>query len=532
MLATPSRITFAQVVPVPGNHWCYHFIDRLEAHGLLDHAITGTKPWSRQDVARTLYHVYQHHVSSLSHIEQQQLNDLLVEFADALDVDVPALHPTRLQRVRNHPSIDRWLPDAIYPTGRHLFEWKDEQIAVFGDPVILYQHQSGKNTDVTKVTNGFALYGMWHNWLHFFVDARDNTESGGDPYQQGNYTLPRRGFVRSTSPNVLSYDETEAGIILTGKGVRLTYGKFKNQWGPARSGNLILSDYATSYDQIKFEVVHPRFVLTSIYAYLIDYVPYDWDRLLPKKYFAGHRLEISPGWRFNIGLSETVVFKDRSFEPSYLNPMMFYRSAEHYHGSPDNALMGVDIAWRPIRNWKLYSELLIDDITTSKIGTDWYGNKWGYITGIFFVTPLTRYTFDVRLEYGRLRPYVYTHWSGANYTHYNSTLGYWSPPNAENLFFEVNSQITRSFGIRLNGSYWRHGANWTNKNVGGNINQPFEFDENNAAFLSGVREERSEINIVARYKVFWNWFFDFRYCYTNENSFDDHLVEVAVELRR
>ena len=64
-----------------------------------------------------------------------------------------------------------------------------------------------------------------------------------------------------------------------------------------------------------------------------------------KKYIAAHRLEIAVTDNLDIGLNEVVVYGDRGLEFAYLNPIMFYRSAEHYLGDMDNATMSADFNW-------------------------------------------------------------------------------------------------------------------------------------------------------------------------------------------
>jgi len=182
-------------------------------------------------------------------------------------------------------------------------------------------------------------------------------------------------------------------------------------------------------------------------------------------------------------------------------------------------------AWRPLRNCKLYSELLIDDITTSKLGTDFYGNKWGWIAGIFFVAPFTRHILDLRLEYARLRPYPYTHYrTSHNYTHYNSPLGYWTGPNSDNIDIRVHFSATRYLSFLLRSGRFRHGENVAETNVGGNISEGYRtsLDNPNAAFLDGHINTIYPWRMTTAYELFSSCYITLSYgnCYPDMNIAD------------
>ncbi|MCU0644869.1 MAG: capsule assembly Wzi family protein, partial [bacterium] len=297
------------------------------------------------------------------------------------------------------------------------------------------------------------------------------------------------------------------------------YGKFSNFWGPGRTGSLILSDYATSYDQLKLEFIFNRFKFTSSYAFLIDYQDQEEDILQGKKYLAAHRLEFLP-WRWlSIGMSETVMFKGRNFEPAYLNPIMFFRSAEHYLGSPDNMMLGMDFKLVAIKNFKFYGELLIDDITTTKLGTDWYGNKLGYQVGSLWLDPFKMKNTGVRIEYTRIGPYVYSHKNSLSYKHYDSLLGHSIGPNADALYLEMNYQLSKWTRMILFGEFYRHGANFADRNVGGDENLPHRFgDDLNALFLDGIVEKRNSLGCQFSYEIFRDFYLRLNYDWANTTN--------------
>ncbi len=510
---------YSQSTYVPLNHWVYDYLERLETKQMIQGILNVSKPLSRMEVAQYLAKAYQQ-FEELNSVEQEQLNFLNIEFKEELSALIEHLTPyqPRIQRIRNNRSIKKVLPGFIYRNDRNFLSYCEDRVRIFFDP-ILFRQRSFSSTDSSNSTerlfqdsNGIRLWGNLGDHLGFFIDVRDSKEWGTRKYKMGNYTLPRLGFVRATSPGYIYHDETVAYLKLGFKYFQLSYGKFSNYWGSGHTGSLILSDYATSYDQLKLEFIFKKFKFTSLYAQLIAYEEHEQDLLQPKKYFAGHRLEFLP-WRWlALGLSETVIFTGRSFEPAYLNPIMFFRSAEHYLGSPDNMMMGLDFKCTAIKNLKFYGELLIDDITTTKLGTNWYGNKLGYSVGTFWVDPLSIDNLDLRVEYTRLRPYVYSHENSLSYTHYASPLGHPIGPNSDDLYFEANYRFSKYARLALFSEFWRHGANLADKNVGGDVEQPHRYgDELQTQFLAGILEKRRSYGLNFSYELFEGCFFQASY---------------------
>jgi hypothetical protein len=520
------KVAYPQTTYVPLNHWVYDYLERLETKQVIQGVLNSTRPLSRMEIAEYLAEVHQK-FEHLNKVEQDQLNFLNIEFKEELNGLIEHLTPyqTRVNRIRNNKYITKVLPKIVFQNDRNFLSWSEDQFQVFFDP-ILYHHRNYNNTDslgyterVFQNTNGIRIRGNLGDRLGFFIDARDSKEWGTRKYKMGNYTLPRLGFVRATSPDFIYHDETIAYLKLGFKHVQLVYGKFSNYWGPAYTGSLILSDYSTSYDQLKLEFIYNKFKFTSLYAHLIDYEEHEQDILQKKKYLAAHRLEFLPWKWLSIGLSETVIFKGRSFEPAYFNPIMFFRSAEHYLGSPDNMMMVIDFKCTVIKNLKFYGELLIDDITTTKLGTDWYGNKIGYSAGAFWIDPFRIQNTDIRIEYTRIRPYVYSHADGMNYTHYLSALGYWSGPNSENFYGEFNFRFSKNLLTTIFFQINRHGANTTVKNVGGDIERPHGLEDDlQIKFLDGNLEKRRSFGFDFTYEIFENCYFRFGYCHHNSNN--------------
>ena len=540
-----SISSYGKAVYVPLNHWVYDYLERLEAKGIVTGVLNSTRPMTREDIVGYLVQIEDVERSgrSLNRVEQGQYLYLRSEFREEfseLGIRDDDCYTSRLNRLTKNEKLDPFIPDFIYGNGRNFYSYSHEDFSFNFDPILNRSFRYADTDSVSgvvahnKFTNGVQFWGRIGRYVAFYADARDNKEWGTARYPSGNYTLPGLGFVRSTSPDHIYHDETDAYIMAGTKYVSLTYGKFENQWGTGRTGNLMLGSAATSYDQFKIDVRYKQFNFTSIYAYLIDYKDFKGDSLQQRKYMAGHRVQFSP-WRWlSVGLSEAVIFRGRSFEPSYLNPLMFLRSAEHYLGSPDNMMMGLDVKFIPCRNVILNAELLVDDLTTGKLGSGWYGNKLGYLLGAFFAEPLGMENLDMWLEYTRIEPYVYSHDNSLSYTHYETGLGHPIGPNSDLLVLRLNYRP--HWRLLLNAEFrsYRHGDNFSNQNIGGDIDRHFGLGSDEYPdFLGGLLRDKESFSISGSYEIFRQCHLKVKYAnrvgtYEREESGRLRVIENAV----
>ena len=112
------------------------------------------------------------------------------------------------------------------------------------------------------------------------------------------------------------------------------------------------------------------------------------DKSNLRKYVAIHHLSWNVTKRFNIGLFESVITNENSypngFDISFFNPIIFYRAVEFSISSESgNANIGLNMKYRIKDNITLYSQFLIDELTTSRVfdGTGYWGNKFAFQLG-------------------------------------------------------------------------------------------------------------------------------------------------------
>lgn len=502
---------FAQTVFVPSTHWVYEFLDRMETKRVVPIILAGTKPMTRLGVVKHL-DVIETNRQKLSKTEIDQLDYLRFEFQE--QVSQKLTHTTRLKKITELSWTESWWPTWLYPQGRHLLEIDAGPLTINFDPVF-YRSRMVANDDTLNEsdrlnvdTNGFLLWGTVGNYFGYYTDVRDTREWGRQNYPRGNTTSEGLGFVQGNGEQIY-HDETLAYLLFSHNYVNIQFGKDSNVWGPGYRGQLFLSNYPTSYDQFKLQLVSDRIKYTYVLAWLKHYTS-DYFKGNPvTKMMATHRLEFAPHPIIDIGLHSGVIYADRSFEPAYANPVMFFRSAEHYLGDTDNAVMGLDFELKAVKNTKLYGELFLDDLTTSKLGTGFYGNKYGFTAGLFYVDVLGLSNFDIRAEVTAIRPFVYSHKDTVTtYAHFTTPLGHPNGPNSKSFVVKAQYRLSRRFMFDLSFEKYRFGANSMALNVGRDPFRPRNYltDPEAIHLLDGVRHDIQTIRAHAEYEFIRNGF--------------------------
>jgi hypothetical protein len=189
-----------------------------------------------------------------------------------------------------------------------------------------------------------------------------------------------------------------------------------------------------------------------------------------------------------------IIYGNRGIDLSYLNPFTFYKSVEHSNQDRDNSMLFFDINYKPASGLKLFSSLLIDDISFGKIGTGWFGNQTLLHAGLFSANLYKIIPADISLEYLRIEPYTLTHrLPGNNFTHNGYNVGEDLQPNSELFFSQINYRFNHRLSCAISFTYAIHGANPLDtdgsiRNVGGDINLGHRImDSESVEFLDGIK---------------------------------------------
>ncbi|GAB4374394.1 MAG: hypothetical protein Kow0042_18980 [Calditrichia bacterium] len=538
--AIPRQLP-AQTVSVPLSHWAYQAVERWEIRGFIQSSFNATRPFTRQEMGEYLSEViraFKTHPEKFTRTEREQLLYLQWEFREELSDSFFFLGKRnwepRLKKVFRIPPL-RHLNPYFYSNHRNLISLRHGEFALWGDPVfnINYQEFSRENGETlrqSRWSNGLLFRGHLGSHFGYYFNLTDNHVDDDryknlDPPPQ---VIEESGwpFLTTGAPGRFDFDENMASISLHFKYFYLVFGREYNQWGVGHRGNLLLSTNAQLYDQFKFVIRYWRFKFTHITASL-EYISPEARQSIKSQphvdvYWAGNRLEINLGRGWQLGLSEAVIYGNRSLQMGYLTPLSFYKSLEHYYGDRDNGLLGMDLEWRLRPGFKIFGEWLIDDITTGKLGSDFFGNKFGWQVGGFWVNILGLPDLDLLIEYTRIKPYVYTQsFQDFNkYKHYDTILGHPIGPNSDDIYLRLQKQLSKFFQISLELERYRHGSNFDDINVGGDPDLAFRYgtDQLQAPFLQGQRHKQEALGLGITYEILRNLFSEFRYAYTRYDS--------------
>ena len=323
----------------------------------------------------------------------------------------------------------------------------------------------------------------------FFAEARVTENQDLVPLgSRALRTAPRVGYAITTGDPDPTYDYLRsAGIVgYRDRFVEVRAGRDRNRWGFAR-GALLLSDYATEYDHVGVRVQAGPFTVQSLYARFLD--PQERVRreidVSGLRYGVFHRAAVRPGAGLEFEVFESVMFGDREddnrngFEPAYLVPFALYRTVERDLGSPDNVLLGAGAAWRFAPGWRVYGQGLLDELTAERFFEDSWTNKWAFVLGAQVVDPAVpglgrlRNT-DLRVEYARLRPYLYSHRDSVTAAvHFGDGIGHPAGPNTSDLTVRLAHRPTANVEVSLDAWTTVRGRNSDSLNYGSDPARPY-----------------------------------------------------------
>jgi hypothetical protein len=304
-------------------------------------------------------------------------------------------------------------------------------------------------------------------------------------------------------------------------------GQGKNFFGNGYR-SMLLSDQAPNAPYFRIDTKLWRIHYTNLWAEFQDNAYRDGPLgSYQKKYGAFHYLSYSITNRLEVSFFDAVIWQgrdslhQRGFELTYLNPVIFLRPTEWTVGSPDNALVGMNLDYRFFDNTFLYGQLLIDDIAIShiKLQDGIFANKIAGQIGAktyFRIRDTKHGTRDtepqerrntkhgtrdtepremhssgsrvtsfetpkvipsaifLQTEFNFARPYTYSHWSRkVNYGHMSQTLAH---PLGANFFEWVNFarlNLNR-FTLEARYSLAKFGADYDSLNYGQDIFKNYE----------------------------------------------------------
>lgn len=419
---------------------------------------------------------------------------------------------------------------SLYDNGRDLLSWRGSRYGLQINP-LYYGHvgPSLHREASDRVANGVAwrntrgLRVSGHIGDHFFFETRVSENQWKPVWDEfANNTAPRVPHISFHTPGT-AYDFFQAtGVIgFHSRHVEVRLGRDRNHWGSGQ-GSLLLSDYGPVYDHAQVRATLGPVQYTYLLARFLNATPEtNTAPFRPSRYAAFHRFLVQVTDRLDLTFYEGIVMNrdtagvQRSttgFDPAYLNPVTLFRGIERDLGSPDNAVLGVGGAWRPLDGARLYGQFMLDELRVSRIGDEWWGNKWGWLLGLHVVEPGVPH-LAARLEAARIRPYVYSHRTGATaLTHMDDIVGHPAGPNSIDLSLFLDYEPPGSWRALLNAAWTVRGRNavaddgtvTTNYGADPAVSSRSRPGNFGAAMLQGIRQRQGLLEAAVAYEVLPN----------------------------
>lgn len=375
-----------------------------------------------------------------------------------------------------------WLYRKLFR--EHLLEIKDEDYSFYAS--ILPDLQIGHSNDKGGTwlnTRGVIAGGTIGKNLTLkaeFYENQAKLPAYIDEYARENLIIPGQGQWKYFKDRT-RFDFAYSSALINYKAGRhfdFQLGYDKNFIGDGYR-SMLLSDASFNYPFLKVIANLGRVQYTTMWAQFIDmkYPAASYDNGYRKKWGVFNYLDWNISKKVSIGLFEAVIWQDsdssgkRGFDASYLNPIVFLRPVEFSVGSPDNALLGMNLKYAPSANSTLYGQFVLDEFMMKEItgGRGWWANKFGGQIGFrsnnLFQVP----NLNMLTEVNAARPYTYSQRTTLNnYGHYNQPLAH---PQGANFAEWVNiaEYRYRRFFLRGQITYAKYGLDSAGINYGHNI---------------------------------------------------------------
>lgn len=198
--------------------------------------------------------------------------------------------------------------------------------------------------------------------------------------------------------------------------------------------SVMLSDFAAPYPYFRINANIWRIQYNVWYTWMYDITnSQGLKHNYRNKYGTFHYLSYNIVKGFNVGFFENIVWRGtdtnqvRTFEPNYLNPVIFFRPTEYSVGSPDNSFLGMNLSAILFKRVRLYGQIGLDEFFLKEIRArrGWWANKQAWQVGAKYIKAFGIKGLSLQAEYNQVRPYTYTHGLvDQNYSHYGKPLAH------------------------------------------------------------------------------------------------------------
>ncbi len=390
--------------------------------------------------------------------------------------------------IRARREVDPDAPDATRP---FLYKVDGEEMLTVS-PYFSFRYEDDPRNlpDVNRdYRAGARLSASPDSGTVFVFDGYAGTAS------QGGRGTPNFGTGNALVEGVdVNTWMSEAYVEFRAGSVRILGGHTWLRWGPGREGTLALSDAAPALDLARAEVGLFRKWRFQWFVSILDPGA--------QTYLAGHRLEWSPSPRLTIGGTEMARFDGTSQVPLYLIPLVPYSywekrpkdvTVDAIPGdttgvllAKNNVLWSADVSWVPRAGWRLWGELMVDDISFSR---DYKPDMVGYQAGVETRKRMGTRMLGASVEYTRVNNFTYSVWHDHDFESEGFPVGFVQGPDVASLASELTYEWSAALEFRVRGEWRKKGegriGDFYDKLSGGTVD---------AASFEGVVERETRVS--------------------------------------
>lgn len=321
--------------------------------------------------------------------------------------------------------------------------------------------------DVYSQPLAFFPYSYKKNW-DAFVFGLDNVSNGGHrPWPEG----PSIAYGMFT--------ELSGSVLEDHLSYRL--GRLDREWGAASAGNsLVLNQAAQPFLGVELTAkLFPWFSFSSLTGILEYYnaAGIKNSALTSQNAFSLSLIELNYKNYFFLGAGSSAVWPKR-FELGYLFPLVSNFLYQDNIGDFDNMGLFLNLKGQYPGIANLWLSFFLDEINPEKTIFELDRAMFAFQAGTTVHIPWLPFA-SLALSYTKIEPYCYTHtrefvpWYGNDipmetaYTNNGAGLGYYLPPNSDELKLRFESPISAFTGIHLQYQMIRHGADYGSAAVDG-----------------------------------------------------------------
>lgn len=473
-----SSSAFAAASPnVPLDHWSYPALDRLEAFGLIQSALVGTRPFSRDEMARLIKEAL-----NQKEISGKALPPIITHLLDKLQREFKA----ELDAFGSECGRSSYLKPIEEAQLRYVYTDGDPR-QYTGYPGTRFIAKANEGTPLVYNNEG-VVYGKYNN-----LSAQFSTTFGVGDFFAGS--VEPIFLVRQNEGHSDNVSDTVGADLLKGYGklsrwnVELEIGRDSMWWGPGRHGELIMTNNATPFDMIKLSNPEPvllpwyfsylgPFKYTIFLSRLEDYrvrpitsQPVDERPInVGTSSFGGWRVDFKPHALFEMGVSSTFIFGGPGIPGLTAGDVLSLFGVGDVTAANNkiNQLGSFDFRFRLpwLRNSVLYGEYAGED--AGGIGGPWYTslfNEVGYTLGLYVPRLTDDGMTDLRIEWAKNAHIVSRTpgvWYGHNifiggYAHDDLIIGHHMFGDAEDLFVRITRYLNKDVQVGVDYDFMKRG---------------------------------------------------------------------------